>query len=764
MPPQARVPLERLINEAEAWVRAGAGGLELASRRRGGAKAHPKEKASHVSDHPRRAYEPFRPRARLLQILGDQLISSPRLAVFELVKNAYDADASEVTVTLGDLSGDAPSITVQDDGYGMPFETVRDIWLVPADDHRERERESDQRSPKYGRLPLGEKGVGRFAVHKLGETIQLVTRAAGRLECVVEIDWRDLMRSHLLEDARVNVFEREPEVFTQSKTGTRITILNLREAEWTRRDVRDLWRQLTSIASPFRKRKDRFDIRLEAPGREAWLKDLPDVTALMKRAPWRFKFSFDGSQFTYTYEFRGVPGVSVQARKVTRSEPLQTWRDVEPDDLAPGDEPRRRKVEKVVADTQSIRGIGPVSGEFYVYDRDREVISKYAESRLIERFLDQNGGVRVYRDDMRVYNYGEVDDDWLGLDIRRVNTPTKNISRNIIVGAVDLTLAASTQLQEQTNREGFVTNSAYRRLRQLVLGAVAVLEAERQSDKRKLRLATGRAPEGPEGIAKPIDQLRRVARQNGVHEALEPSIRRIEKEYEELRSNFLRAGLSNVGLAVVFHEVERGVGVLHRTIEAGGSVEQLRLQSGQLQAVLEQSTRLLRKSEREVGSLRDLVVAARDLSLVRFRVHEVRLVCPPLEDKCPDAKAVFAFNLALGALTNLIDNAIYWLQVAIPEGVPEKRARQLYINIIPDWEGGPAIVVADNGSGFLDPAEEVVQPFFSRRPDGMGLGLYYANMVMQLNDGRLEFPGDDYVDVPGQFTGALVALVFKGAD
>lgn len=200
-------------------------------------------------------------------------------------------------------------------------------------------------------------------------------------------------------------------------------------------------------------------------------------------------------------------------------------------------------------------------------------------------------------------NYGEAEDDWLNLDLRRVNIPTRNISRNIIVGVVDLNLSTSTLLQEKTNREGFVDNSAYRRLRQITLGALAVLETERQIDKRKLRIATGEPSGAPQGITRSILQLRRVARGQGVLEQLEPSIRRIEEEYRTLQETFLRSGLSNVGLAVVFYEVERGVNVLHRTIEAGGTVEQLRIQTGQLQLVLENSTRLLRKSERHVSSL-----------------------------------------------------------------------------------------------------------------------------------------------------------------
>nr|WP_278259886.1 ATP-binding protein [Nocardioides convexus] len=85
--------------------------------------------------------------------------------MFELVKNAYDADASIVTVTMARLDKPDAWIRVEDDGLGMSYETIRDIWLVPGHDHKAKNRKAGKRSPK-GRLPLGEKGVGRFAVHK----------------------------------------------------------------------------------------------------------------------------------------------------------------------------------------------------------------------------------------------------------------------------------------------------------------------------------------------------------------------------------------------------------------------------------------------------------------------------------------------------------------------------------------------------------------------------------------------------------------------
>ena len=118
----------------------------------------------------------FRPRARLLQQLGDQLIGSKRLAVFELVKNAYDADATLVKVVLNDLFSENPSIVISDNGTGMGIETIRSVWLVIAHDHREKKLQERKRTA-LGRFPMGSKGLGRLSVHKLGNKIELITRA-----------------------------------------------------------------------------------------------------------------------------------------------------------------------------------------------------------------------------------------------------------------------------------------------------------------------------------------------------------------------------------------------------------------------------------------------------------------------------------------------------------------------------------------------------------------------------------------------------------
>ncbi len=699
--------------------------------------------------------QPFRPRARLLQLLGDELIGSPRLAVFELVKNAYDADANEVTVRLDLASQNDPAITVTDDGEGMSLDLIRSVWLVPGDDHRRMQRENNQRSPKHHRLPLGEKGLGRFAVHKLGNRISLTTRARDSDECVVEIDWNELIDKPYLDEAPVRIRVRPAEVFTERKSGTQIEIRELRPPEWTRGEVRRLCNQITSICSPF-KEPGGFRATLKVPGNESWIEDLPDFEAILDRAIWKFEFWLDEGKFDWAYEFRQIPGFNLERRPVTK----------DGDKLKLPSNSRSGRINgKIVADASTTRGIGPVLGEFHVFDRDREVLHRLGDTRLLTSYLDEYGGIRVYRDGIRVYNYGEQGDDWLGLDLRRVNIPTRRISRNIILGAVHLSLESSGELVEKTNREGFVENDACNRLRQIVLGALGALEEERQFDKNRIRQLTTKPSDLTElRVEKPIQELRRELDRRGVAETLEPYVKKIEQDYINMQETLLAAGLSGLNLAVVFHEVERGVRVLHQTIVDGRDMEGAARQAQQLVGVLDGFSTLLRRDRKKRHSALNLVAAAREFNLLRLRYHKVQLACPLLGGD-GDFEATFSFGLVLGALNNLIDNALYWLRVRWSTLSPDSETseRRLYIGASGDFADGPAIIVADNGPGLQgDVPEHLMRPFFTRKPDGMGLGLYYANLAMELNGGQLVFPQRDEVDVSAEYDGAVVAMIFKG--
>ncbi|MGV2794719.1 ATP-binding protein, partial [Clostridium perfringens] len=135
----------------------------------------------------------FRPRARLMSQLGEQLIKDETIAVLELVKNAYDADAKNVTVTIENVDDlDSSKIIIEDDGDGMTYDVVKNIWMEPGTDHKEkklREMIEKNEKSKLGRLPMGEKGIGRFGVHKLGHKVTLITRSIDNPEVFLSIDW-----------------------------------------------------------------------------------------------------------------------------------------------------------------------------------------------------------------------------------------------------------------------------------------------------------------------------------------------------------------------------------------------------------------------------------------------------------------------------------------------------------------------------------------------------------------------------------------------
>src|SRR5262249_9310853 len=137
----------------------------------------------------------FQVNPRLLMLLGDQLIRDANLAIFELVKNAYDADATHCSVLLENLSSEEDGrIIIQDNGYGMDECVVRNVWMVIGTDFRAKQRKIDRRTPEFNRFPLGEKGLGRLSVHKLGRFIRLITRVRGGQEMVLEFDW-DILES-----------------------------------------------------------------------------------------------------------------------------------------------------------------------------------------------------------------------------------------------------------------------------------------------------------------------------------------------------------------------------------------------------------------------------------------------------------------------------------------------------------------------------------------------------------------------------------------
>lgn len=709
----------------------------------------------------------FKPQARILELLGDQLIRNHWIALFELVKNAFDADAPEVTVRFLNIEDpDNASLEIHDSGEGMDLDTILHVWLEPASDHKAVKRSKGERTTKFNRLPVGEKGVGRFAVQKLGNRITLITRRKNEPEYKVTINWDILKKYRYLSEVPLEVISREPKIFKGEKTGTLIRIKDIRQ-RWKRGDIRRLHRSVNAMVSPY-KSDDPFVVNFELkPDPGDWLAGMFSPEKAEQYILFYFDFLLDDDGFQWEYRYTPFPGLQadfrheIKPRKIKReNDPTCEFFSMMPP-TSGGSWARRKKRSEAVSLEKL--GIGPILGQLVVFDLDRELKARYMpDSSALAKFLKQQGGMRVYRDGMRVYDYGEPGNDWLALDARRVQTPTRRLSNNLFLGEIHLDLASSSKLIEKTNREGFVEDQTYEEFRYAVTCALTTFEAERQKDKRIIRdcfkLTKEERKSHFQGPEEAIDRLRKKVLQEGLTDTLGSYVDRVEKTYIEARDTLMTAVGAGMGLAMVFHELERGIRGLHDALAQNKPVEELQSMSENLVNLFKGAAFLIKQNKPESFKASTLVNHALFATISRFEYHKIELVngFDNLPEK--DFTVKGARRMLMAALTNIIDNAIHWIKISRTGG---DNKTCIWIGPSHDLEG-PSILVADSGPGFQDLPEEIIRPFFTRKEEGMGLGLYYADMAMKANKGRLAFPENNDVDIPKRCIGAVVAMVFPG--
>jgi signal transduction histidine kinase len=685
----------------------------------------------------------FRTRARLLLLLGEQLIRDSGLAVFELVKNAYDADARHSTVTMHNLTDpDSARIVVEDDGAGMTPQIIRDVWLVIGTDFRTKQRADGTRSPLFHRLPLGEKGIGRLAIHKLGRKITLVTRAEGGKEAVLTIDWDEFENSTDLGSVKMDLDTRKPVIFTGDKHGTYIEIKNLRERNWTKSKVRSLYRSVSSLCSPF-DAPDSFKVTLKLEPKSDWLEKLLNTKEVLKNAPYRAHGWFEGNQLHFSYQFRPLPGMEMDGSNITNHVSTlahKIGRKVEPLDL-------------------SKHKIGRVDFDFYLFDLDTEVLKvAKADKATLKTYLSENGGIRIYRDGVRVFDFGEPGNDWLNLDARRINRPTVKTGNRQILGALQLNAEQSTDLAEKTNREGFIENDAYQDFIEAVIWVLTQAEAQRIPDQERVRALYSPTGSKKRPVIEELNDLREDLAKRGWLPEVEQHIDRIEKQFNEVQEVMLRAAVPGLTFGSVIHQAEKVVQELVEAVKQGEDMARIRKLVGQLSQMMDGLTFLIQKSGFTKEKASTLIKQAHFNCELRLEKHEFTVV-NGLDLGRPDFTVKCVRRLVVGTLMNFIDNSIFWVETE------RKSGHQIYIGTSRELDDRPSIIVADNGPGFRDEPETLVQPFFSRKPDGMGLGLHLADQIARQHivgqtHGRLLFPQPGDVSLPKQFTGAVIAFQF----
>ncbi|MEJ7570431.1 MAG: ATP-binding protein [Gaiellaceae bacterium] len=194
--------------------------------------------------------------AALLAELGERLVGEPHIALGELIKNGYDADAARVRIQ---FTGE--QLIVEDDGHGMTFDEFDRLWMRVGSTHKSEQRSSRER----GRALTGSKGVGRLAVQFLARRLTLQTCADDE-EVEATVFWPEAARPGAeLVETPVTVTRRPSQrTYNDSPTGTRLVLSDLNHA-WTSDDFRRLAQQIWTLQPPFRAAgvTDDFEVTLE---------------------------------------------------------------------------------------------------------------------------------------------------------------------------------------------------------------------------------------------------------------------------------------------------------------------------------------------------------------------------------------------------------------------------------------------------------------------------------------------------------------------
>ena len=397
----------------------------------------------------------LRPRARLISLIGEDLISDEAVAVVELVKNSYDADARRVSVR---FDADESRLVVEDDGHGMSLDTVLQTWFEPGTVSKKR----TERSP-MGRVYQGAKGIGRFASARLARSLYLESRTGPESAGVVVLfDWGAFDDESYLDEVEVAWEERRS---LDLGRGTRLTLDGLRQ-QWREDDYRELHSRLSRLISPFREVTD-FIIELHIPGHPEWSGQV-QAPILLAKPPYQLNGSVDEHGFfDGTLMHNGTVVKQITRKKLVGK------------DEAPA--------------------CGSFLAEIRAWDRDREGLDPIA-TRLdqtiteIRRTLNDYSGVSIYRDGFRVYPYGQRGNDWLRLDNRSRQNPVLRLANNQIVAAIKISRDANPDLRDRSTREGLVLNDSYRALEEWFVEVLEEIETYRYGVRPRRQTEAAKEP------------------------------------------------------------------------------------------------------------------------------------------------------------------------------------------------------------------------------------------------------------------------------
>ncbi len=701
----------------------------------------------------------LRPRARIVHTFGDELISSDVVALIELVKNAYDADAKRVLIRFsGPLIQDNGTIEVIDSGHGMSLDIIENTWMEPATPYRKRDPHSEK-----GRRVLGEKGIGRFAASRLANHLNLITRQKGtNIEISAYVDWTKFDDvEKFLDEIELRWETRIPEEICPAGTikslcwdaekfvpeklekGTILRMDSLK-SDWDDEKIEKLLEGLSrlitpnSIAPPDCQLKDLFEIYVEFPKPFEEKSGLIEPPEILKYPHYSLKGYINKSG-----EYHFFVKVKGKDDEIQFHGNFNFKNKIYPD-------------------------CGPFYIDLRVWDRDAESLHILRQKlglklKQVRDLLNSTTGINVFRDGFRIMPFGEQGNDWLQLDKRRYLNPTLRISNDQISGYILISGDKNPELRDQSNREGLIENPALKDFRNIIIQSLTFLEIRRY-DARHPKGSTKVVSKGlfSDFTLKAIqNQISTKYPQDTVllasikskGEELDEKVSQVKEvlsRYQRLATlgKLIDIVLHDGGipLSILGNEARDAIDNFNKWQKIGDSEKSIlsnqliliRDQADILQTVFK---RIKPFGGRKRGRPEQICLETSIENAVALYHREVKNTgATVLLPKTCTLVTVDSAEIQ-EVIINMLDNSLYWLN-----RVPLSQ-RDISIDVYRNQNNEVEILFSDSGPG-IEPEfqERIFDPYFTTKTNGIGLGLsiageivseYYGGELELMNSGKL---------------------------
>jgi signal transduction histidine kinase len=670
--------------------------------------------------------------ASTFKLLGRGLITDRITAIYELVKNCYDANSTVVELVFESVeSRSAKSkIIIRDNGLGMSLADIRDKWLVVGTSSKR----TSHYSPKpFNRRYIGEKGVGRFATDKLGEHLKIKTKRARDKQILsVTINWNEYESLSSQTQLMFTDLENEYEFIDDDLTfeegqGTELIVTMLHEA-WGREMILRLYNQLAKINPPIYKVQPPFDIFLQGAEfgfskQKIEAEPIESLATIHVEIPFDYEKQKQGTLFFNTKE----------------------------------DAFEIKYIDKQI--------FGPVQMTFFYFDGEAQKLfkSKYKNTE------NQIEGAKIYRDGVICTPFAEYESgldarrDILGIDKRRYSDAFEKLSTRQFIGVINITRDGNPDIIDSTNRQDFVDNDAYRRLKSFIIEQLDVLIeytlVKREDKKVRVQNNLKRASADVKDIGVNLAQI--VKARPELKDVLGPTIEKARqataivyegvKEQQDTEKEFLRKEalyLSLMSLQDFANDLAHGIRFALAPAKHASEFLAKNYPNPKYEVLYLKYAKLIYSQTEKISELVDFMLSYAQVDLMdsTFTVQQLLdsmfagAYSVLFEKEEISVEVQVQVNIELtgkrkfleDVLSNLISNS----RKALKNTQNKKILCESYVT-----DNTIIIIVSDNGAGIDKKIERTMFEMFQTTTadeGGSGLGLFIAKKRMKSLNGTIE--------------------------